>query len=99
MKDGRMWWMGALLAALAACGSGRHSPAGFRLPENGDPERARNPSVRDCGSWLEGRMVSAGSESAPWEGTSCGPRAGWVSLAAWRGGPAAILEMQGQARA
>ena len=44
-------------------------------------------------------MVSAGSESAPWEGTSCGLRAGWVSLAAWRGGPAAILEMQGQARA
>ena len=41
MKNWRMWWVGALLATLAACGSGRHSPAGFRLPENGDPERGR----------------------------------------------------------
>ena len=37
---------GALLALvlLAGCG-GRHSPAGFRLPENGDPDRGRQAFV------------------------------------------------------
>ena len=32
-------------------------------------------------------MVSSGSESAPWEGTRRGLRAGWASLAELRGGP------------
>ena len=36
-------------------------------------------------------MVSSGSESAPWEGTRRGWRAGWVSLAGLRGGPTPIL--------
>lgn len=34
----RVIWTIALLAAMAACG-GRHSPAGFRLPESGDIAR------------------------------------------------------------
>jgi hypothetical protein len=35
-------WLAAVLlfGVLAACG-GRHSPAGFRLPENGDVERGK----------------------------------------------------------
>ena len=44
-------------------------------------------------------MVSSGSESASGQGPKRGPRAGWVSLAAGRGGPTPILGLQGRARA
>ncbi len=40
-KMRRINWALLLLAALAACG-GRHSPAGFRLPETGDIARGRS---------------------------------------------------------
>jgi sulfur-oxidizing protein SoxX len=33
------------LGTLAACNSGRHSPAGFRLPENGSIERGKTAFV------------------------------------------------------
>lgn len=33
--------LGILAVAQSGCTSGRHSPAGFRLPENGDPARGK----------------------------------------------------------
>ena len=33
------------VASQSGCASGRHSPVGFRLPENGDPERGRTAFV------------------------------------------------------
>jgi L-cysteine S-thiosulfotransferase len=37
----RIWTLATLLAAATACGSGRHSSAGFRLPPDGNPDRGK----------------------------------------------------------
>src|SRR5690348_12077718 len=37
----RVLAVAALLGAAVACQTGRHSPAGFRLPEGGDKERGK----------------------------------------------------------
>ena len=36
-----IWCMAGFVALSIACGSGRHSPAGFRLPDDGDPARGK----------------------------------------------------------
>lgn len=46
--------LAVLIGAVTACNSGRHSPAGFRLPENGDVERGRTAFVAlGCGGCHE----------------------------------------------
>ena len=37
--------LAAVVASLLGCASGRHSPVGFRLPENGDPARGKTAFV------------------------------------------------------
>ncbi|HZT32608.1 MAG TPA: c-type cytochrome [Bryobacteraceae bacterium] len=41
LRVARLLPVAALLLAAAACDSGRHSSAGFRLPESGDVERGK----------------------------------------------------------
>lgn len=41
MKTIVLWAVAVLLFAGPSCNSGRHSPVGFRLPENGSIERGR----------------------------------------------------------
>jgi len=45
MKYPTLLVLATLLGSLLACNSGRHSPAGFRLPENGDVERGQQAFV------------------------------------------------------
>ncbi len=46
--------LAVLLGAVTACNSGRHSPAGFRLPEDGDIERGKAAFVAlGCGGCHE----------------------------------------------
>jgi L-cysteine S-thiosulfotransferase len=56
--------LGLLAAATAACTQGRHSAAGFRLPDNGDAERGKMAFVSmECNSCHEVKGV----EMAPAE--------------------------------